>query len=306
MAARILSALLMVCFAASCGLIKRHSETPPESTDRLFELKQLYEERLSQAAAMRDTETGWLARWDCDAMIWSGQYASATGVSGVDILAAEFDGSGRFSRRPMPPCWDGSDQGSKTTWSRDMYLAGLLPWAWYTSQREVLERHARYGKENNWIMGEPLDDGRVVYTPSLIGITFKAIEALGGEHDVNSIWPDVYPSGLVDYEAHLQAMSILLHGEIAAKMDGSALTLDISNTMFERIIEHANNVPEEPLYAFLAAKYDGKMTHVLDLLLDPSMPMGGFVRCSEPSQCRLAHWLFVASLTIRWMEAERG
>lgn len=186
-----------------------------------------------------------------------------------------------------------------------MFLGGLLPYAWYNGNRDVLERHAAYGRDHNWQMGEPLADGRVLYTPSLIGVLYKAIEALGGEHNVNSAWPTVYPSGLVDYEAHLQAMAILLHGEIDVKLNGASLTLDISNQMFDRIVEHAANEPGEPLYAFLLAKYDGKMTHVLDLLLDPAMPMAGFVRCADPEQCRLAHWLFVASLTLRWV-ADHG
>lgn len=305
MAKRTVSLLLTVFLSASCGVFKRRSETPPESSDRIAELKALYEAGLARAVEIRDAETGWLARGDCDGMIWTGQYA-ATGAAGVNILAAEYDGSGRFSRRPFPACWDetNGDQGSKTTWSRDMFLGGLLPYAYYRGDREALERHAAYGRGHNWQMGEPLADGRVVYTPSLIGILYKAIEAMGGEPNVNSAWPTVYPSGLVDYEAHLQAMAILLHGEIDAV--GASLTLDISNQMFERIMEHAAREPDEPLYAFLAMKYDGKLTHVLDLLLDPAMPMGGFVRCSDPPQCRLAHWLFVADLTLSWIEAHNG
>lgn len=245
-------------------------------------------------------------------MIWTGQYAAASGVTGVNILAAEYDGGGAFSRRPFPACWNETDGdvGSKTTWSRDMLISGLMPYAWYTGHRDILERHAQYGHDHNWVMGSPLADGRVVYTPALIGLLYKAIEALGGEHNINAAWPDIYPAGLTDFEAHLQAMSILLHGEIADVMEleqaAPGLSLDISSTMFERLVEHAGNEPNEPLYAFLLAKYDGKMTHTLDLLLDPAMPMGDFVRCAEANQCRLAHWIFVASLTINWLEAHGG
>lgn len=303
---RTVSLLLTAFLSVSCGLLERRREAPPESNDRLAELKTLYAAKLAEAAALRDPATGWLARNDCDGMIWAGQYAAATSVVGVDIGAAEYpERSGRFSRRPFPSCWtpEGGDQGSKTTWSRDMFVGGLLPYAWYNGNRDVLERHAAYGREHNWQMGEPLADGRAVYTPALIGLLYKSIEALGGDYNVNSAWPDVYPSGLTDYEAHLQAMSILLHGEVAAKLTDAALALDISNTMFERIVGHAEREPSEPLFAYILAKYDGKATHVLDLLLDPAMPMAGFVRCEVEAECKLAHWLFVASRTIEWMDA---
>ena len=41
------------------------------------------------------------------------------------------------------------------------------------------------------------------------------------------------------------------------------------------------------------------MTHTVDLLLDPELPTGTYVRCNETEQCKLANWLFVASLTIK-------
>lgn len=169
----------------------------------------------TRAQEIRDPETGWLDVDGCDAMIWSGKYAAVRYTTGVDIESAQIE-PGKWSRRPLPPCWssDGGDVGSKTTWSRDMFIAGLGPWAWRTNRLDVLQDHATYGKAHNWQMGEPVADGRTIYTPSLIGILYQMIFYMGGEDSVNRVWPSIYVKGLTDYQAHLQVMDIWVRGEI--------------------------------------------------------------------------------------------
>ncbi len=288
---------------------KPKEQTTPEPLARLSELQDLYAEKMAEAVALRDPETGWLARNDCDGMIWAGKYAASRGVTGVNILAAEYpDSPGKFGRRPPPWCWDGKDNGSKTEWSRDMAVGGLLPYAFLTGRIEVLERHAAYGRAHHWLMGEPLLDGRAVYTPSLKGLLYKTIDALGGTPDVEAFWPDSWPSGLTDYEAHLQVMSIWLHGETARRLGDSdqipqriaekTTALQISETMFDRLQEHVDREPMNPLYRAVYGLYDGDMGAAADVLLDPSMPLGSYVRCNDLRQCRVAEWLFAASIVL--------
>lgn len=255
---------------------------------------------------MRDAETGWLTRDDCDGMIWAGQYgASRNVIPGVNIMAAEYPEAGKWSRRPFPACWDGSDQGAPSTWSRDQAVAGLIPYALQTNQRSIIDDHIAYGENHVWKMGDPLADGRVIYTPALIGLVYKIRHAMGGTSSVNEAWPDIYPGGLTDYEANLQVMTIWLQGRAAdmlgddsAKpvptLPGSHL-LDISEVMYQRLQDHATDEPNDPWFNYVYGKYRGNLSHTIDLLMDPAMPHGGYVRCNKPEQCVLASWLFTAS-----------
>lgn len=304
----VLNILALLLSLSSCG--PKHHSKPAQADSRLADLETLYAANLEKAKSLRDPETGWLDRMGCDSMIWNGEYASAKGVEGVKMETAEYPASpGRFARRPLPPdCWstEYGDQGAQTTWSRDMGIGGLLPYAWGTSNSSLLLRHISYGSANSWQMGEPLADGRVIYTPAIIGLLYKMRHALAGETSAQENWPSVYPSGLTDYEAHLQVKTIWLQGRIAnALHDASAVPhpggnglLDISDSMYQRLVEHAQDTPPDAFFSFALAEYDGNFTRTLDLLLDPAMPRGSFVRCDQLEQCTLAHWIFVASLTI--------
>jgi hypothetical protein len=286
--------LLLVTGFVACG--KKHGRLPSEGDgDHIKKLKARYALTARIASIKRDKKTGWITPRDCDGMIWSGKYAATT-CDKVDILAAEFDGSGRFGRRPPPRCWDGEDNGSKTTWSRDMAVAGLIPWAYACGELEVLERHAAYGKEHNWVMGEPNTAARVVYTPQVIGLLYQAIYALGGENSINRLWPSTYPKGLDDYEAHLQMMQIWLRGQMEAP---KVAPTPISDQMLKRIKEHAKREPRNPFYRYMAGLYDGDMQPAIDLLLAPDRPVGGYVRCHKVSECANAEWLWVANLVLQ-------
>ncbi len=247
---------------------------------------------------------------DCDAMIWAGK-ASAAGLEGVNIEAAQYPAVGKFGRRPEPWCWtpEGGDQGSQSEWSRDMAIAGLFPWALLTGRRDVLEHHAVYGRANRWFLGGPVSDGRTYYTPQMRGILFRLIESMGGKQDLEAIWPSIWPAGLHDYEGHLQVMQIWLQGEAAKRTGDTAsmpqkpaegqLVLDISGTMYQRLEEHAADEPQNPLYAYVLGRYTGDQSSTLNLLMDPAMPLGSYVRCTDLEQCQLAEWLFAASLLLR-------
>ncbi len=303
---RFLSAALTFFFVLGCG--PRHSEQAAPKDSRAGDLKVLFDANQARAAELRDPVTGWLAATDGDGMIWAAKYAATT--DGVNIEAAEYpDAPGRFNRHPPP---FGADT---TTWSRDMGVAGLLPWAWLKGRRDVIERHAAYGKAHNWFMGEPMADGRTYYTPSMRGLLAKEIKALGGDGGGDAVWPSIWPAGLDDYEAHLQVMAIWLQGEVAAALaDPSGapepptsaqtdLNLDISNQMFLRLQEHAKGEPKSALYAYVYGKYTGDQSAAISLLLDPAMPTAHYVRCNEMEQCQLAEWLFVSFLVLRDMGA---
>lgn len=244
--------------------------------------------KLAQAALERDQTNGWLTPNDCDGMIWSGKYASVN-CTEVNIEAAENpQGSGRFERRPGG-CWhpDSPDNDSETTWSRDMAVAGLYPYILRCKRLDLMERHIGYGEAHTWSMGDPLADGRAIYTPQMIGLTYAIRQALGGNGHAMTKSPKIWPKGLDDYEAHLQVMAIWLESRMG----------EISSVMRDRLFEQADREPDNPLYSFMAGRYLGNQDRTLDLLLDSSMPMSEYVRCGvDGEKCKLAEWLFVASL----------
>lgn len=285
----------LAVLALAIGCSKTVTSKPPSPSTDKEKLSALYASKLKEAESLRDPETGWLARFDCDGMIWAARYAASDGVSGVNILAAEYpDAPGKFSRRPFPACWipgAPDPQGSATTWSRDMAIAGLLPWIWETKSLAVLQRHADYVHSHKWWAGEPVADGRAYYSPSMIGVIYKEIAALGGPADPLALWPQIWPSGLVDYQAHLQASAIWLQGEI----EGGS----VSQVMIDRMREHVDEAPADPWYSYIMGKYTGDQTTTIALLLDPTMPMGHYVRCNSMAECRLAQWLWTASHMLR-------
>lgn len=302
-----LIALLLLLVA--CDRFESVDKKDPSDpgADRVQALIDEYGVMLAKAESMRDAN-GWLDGEGCDGMIWSGRYAAAPGVTGVNIFAAEDqDTPGKFHRRPSPPCWTqgAGDQGSKSTWSRDMAICGLIPWAWQTGNLAALERHAKHGKSKNWQMGDPLSDGRTIYTPQVIGLLYQAIWGLGGEDNPSRGWPSLYPEGLQDYEAHLQVCSIWLRGEVANttgqpqdKPSPHELSLtQISAVMFDRLQEHYNREPHDPFYAYVLGMYNGDMTPAIDACLAGTV--ADYVRCDAQDECVMAHRVFSCGMTLK-------
>lgn len=295
--------LILLCIYAfvmsGCG---RKAEQDSNENPRANDLAAKYVAKLDDAKHKASPD-GWLTPNDCDGMLWAAKYSCGGGS--VKITASEYaDEPGRFNRRPLPFCGV-ENKTSDTTWSRDMGM-GLISAAWCRQDLDVLKRHATYGIAKNWQMGQPLADGRAVYTPSLIGILYQVIYSLHGEDSPNRAWPSIYSPGLDDYQAHLQMLDVWLRGEMASEADkprkpaeGEALTLDISNTMYMRIKEHSDREPDCPFYQYLRGVYDGSMDRPLDLLLASDKPSCSYARGESLDNVLLAEWLFSAKLVLK-------
>lgn len=298
--------IIMLMFLTSCG---KTSEKQPDDSPKTGELRAKYLEKIAEAEGLRNSATGWLTYSDGDSYLWDiGKYASSPMVTGVDVRASEFSERGRFGRRPpvgQTRCWtkEDGDICSPSTWSRDMGTA-LIAYAVRTGSLTLLEDHADYGESHNWYMGEPLADGRTLYTPSMVGLLYTAIYALGGADNAQRHLPTLWPSGLDDYEAHLQMMTILIRGN-ASKMLGftfnekGASLLDISDTMLERVKEHYGREPHSLFYSYLDALYNGGMASVVDKCLSDSPKYPSYVRCAKQPLCELSEWLFSCSLVLQ-------
>lgn len=301
--------LILICLmagATTCG--KKKDEQPIISSPKKAELYELYLKKITEAEARRSKD-GWLGTAECDAMLWTGKYSCA--AKDVNILPAEYpEQPGRFNRRPAPFFCE-VNAGSATSWSRDMGM-GLITYAFCNDNLAVLQRHASYGVSKQWKMGEPLDDGRVVYTPSVIGHLYQAIYTLGGADNANRVWPSIYSQGLEGFQAHLQMIDIWLKNEISQRQidlglnagteqeNKKGVQLSISAIMYDRIKEHSTREPLCPFYQYMRGLYDsGQMTETIDLLMGDEWNCTYLHTDDRASEVFLAEWLFVANRVLR-------
>lgn len=252
----------------------------------------------AEAKKLTDAKTNWLNN-GCDGMLWEGKYNAVVNLS--NIRASEFiDYPGRFGRTPAKRCFNGNDNGAKTTWSRDM-ATGFILWAWRTKNLDALKDHAEYGVSNQWQMGAPLSDGRTIYTPQLIGLLYQAIYALGGPNNANRKWPSLYTKGLDDYEAHLQMLDIVLRQEIEEKLGERTLEV-MRKAMRERVSEHAAREPNNVFYQAVEASYTGDFAHAASLCVDRKV--GSYVRCDKKETCTLSELIFSCDYILRQFRKE--
>ena len=301
-----------------------HETQAPADHPRLGELRSRMLDAKAEALALRDPTTGWLVTGG-DGMLWTGKYAAVSGVTGVNLLAAE-TAPGKFQRDP-----DGetSDNPDWSDWSKDMGV-GLMTYGWRAKDRAALERHAAYGRAHvavvndlpAWRMGEPVGDGRGIYWPASIGRLLQIVFALGGANAPQRLWPDLYVSGLVDYQAHLQVSNIVLRGEVEetlrkagegdatphndppvvddATPPAQALVLDVTDDQLAILEEHAARDTRDPLFQAALGTYTGDMGPAFDACLSPDWYGGEYVRCDgDPRTCELAAWLFACDLVLR-------
>ncbi len=284
----------------SCGYFKTEDQADPEPVVPVSPPQQTWVEELrsfkadivSQMRVLQDDRTGWITD-DCDGWIWNAK-AVIGGLEGVNLLASEYTGiSGKFGRRPPSPrwCYQGQNYGSESTWSRDMAQAGLIPYGLLTADLDILQRHAEFGEANNWVMGDPSSADRVIYSPQLIATLYKVIGHLGGSIPAGVSWITVYPSGLTDYQAHLQINGLLIRSEIDEKLPAIAI---------DRIEEHASREPNNALYGYMRQRFDsGSYSVVARSLIDGTASKPTYVRCAGQPGCWLAEQAFVATLILR-------
>ncbi len=210
---------LMLC---ACDWFEPERETqPPDTEVGIDSARTQHAARIAQLAELSSAHpSGWAAPNSCDGALWSYKAAAATCPPGFNADASAYpDEPGRYGRTPPPRCWPkvGQAHTSETTWSGDMGK-GLFGYAWRCGRLDMLIDHAEHGKENLWQMGEGAPGSvlsRAVYRPSMVGLLYSLIYAMGGSDNVNRHWPNVYPSGLTDFEAHLQMLTIWIVGEVA-------------------------------------------------------------------------------------------
>lgn len=217
----------------------------------------------------------------CDSLL----FTSLVGSVGhkVDIEAA-IDEMGAWQRRPThSPCYP---EGSKSSISRDMLL-GLMWYIWRNNRLDLAEEMWAYGKKHSWIMGVG-DPARIYLTPGLQATLAEIIFQLGGSnHWFSRNMPQVWTKGLDGYQLHLEALHILLRGELMGH---------VTSSMKESIDDMASRYIQNQLFTLAKARFsddqysasfNGTLTAVglqdVDLWPNDRLPT---------SLDRDSHWLF--------------
>jgi hypothetical protein len=287
----------------SCGYFASRKPSDPKP-NRNAEFRAAYDDLL---ATTDFGETGWPSVDDCDGLLWAG-IASAGGVS-VDLTLSEYE-AGEWHRRPPPACWDGEDNGARSTISNDMII-GLLWGLWRARDLTNLTEFADYAIEHDYVIGEPFPAmaSRVVLKPNQMSLLGRAIYAASygaTDYAMRRLPPFYAPAG-EDYERHIQALGIALTGEINealadrsldATYDGVAL-LTLPEALLTRLDALIDAEPTNPLYHAIRGIYTGDFSTAISLWLDPKTPIPSYVRGRDPQAYWRSERLFTAALILR-------
>jgi hypothetical protein len=294
---------IILLMLAACGPLQKPKD--PKETTKIEQLRTAYQERLAEAYKVFDEKTHWPSMKDCDATLWTG-IAVAGGVK-ANLALAEHS-PGEIHRRPHRACWTDKegDIGSKSTVSKDM-LQGYLLGLWESRDLEAAKRLQEYGEKHNWVMGKPFPQmaSRVVmsFNQKVILTRMLYVMSDGAIKKNTRHFAPVYFGVKKDYERHIQAISLLMNGELRerAKFKDLAVTSDEDQQpvdLRKSELEHAKDLAaKEPwnfLYNYILAVYSGDYEKTIDLLLDEKNPVPTYVR-GDGENYYLAEWLFVAN-----------
>jgi len=244
--------LLLLVLSTACG---RKGDVPDGSSYHVYELpedlKSLGALYASLVPEVQD-QYGFIETDKCDSLLFS----SLLGVTGATLRvhAAEDPGiPGRWYRRPVSydPCFIAPDtpNGSSSTISRDMLL-GLMWYAWSQEDLSTLQDLYTYGEANNWKMGDGLPTRTGLRT--LRSTLAVAIERLGGKPaglvEELVVDPNIYTNE--NYAGHLQALHILLRGELYGELSSHSIGV---------LEELADINTDIPFFQAAAARWSGNI-----------------------------------------------
>lgn len=311
--ARVLFTILLA-LAAGCGHFE-HSVPEQVAPGPRAELQAAYDQTSAEVVAERDQASGWPSADDCDGVLWAGLLAAA-GAPDVKLDLAEL-APGVIGRRPGADCFredrDGNgrvDSGSTT--SNDMIM-GYLWGTWRTRRMDLLEKFATACESRpvsvdgqfGCILGDPFpaEAARVVLRPNGLGLLGRVIYAVSGGSDKRTYrdLPAVYigvPEE--DYGRHLQALGIILNGEVHTQGPKQFGVLDVTPQEKDQLALLLQKDPNDWTAAAGLAVYTGDFQAVVGTLLDSGAPCPTYAR-GAALNCKVS-WLFAARLVLNHLE----
>ena len=227
------------------------------SQDQRDQLRAKHQNYRSQIADALDNY-GFVA--GCDGLLFSSLLHF--GGYEVDYEQAESQKEpGRWFRSVEKDCY--SSGRSASTISRDMLL-GLALAIWKDRNLGAAERLLSYSEANNRVIGEAKDTetllGRAFLSPAIEATYYELRYRLGGENSPRRGYIPDMSTGLTGFQAHLQALGILLRGAIY----GGILDQDLSVLASLR-----RRQPDNALFQVLYAGFtNGDAQDAIDVLMN--------------------------------------
>jgi hypothetical protein len=228
-----------------------------ENRQALQTKRQTYQEQLDEALDQYGFVEG------CDGLL----FTSLLHAGGIDVDYSQAESTtepGRWYRSVEKDCF--SSGRSASTISRDM-LIGLAVALWEAEDLAATERLIEYTDDNRGILGEAEDQetllSRAFMSPTLEAIYHELRFRLGGENSARRGYIPDFSLELTGFQAHLQALGILLRGTFYNGVFDK--DYDVLKSLQER-------QPRNALFQYLYQGYsnsDGDL--VADILLDESL-----------------------------------
>jgi hypothetical protein len=242
---------------------KRDNE-PRQTQDvneRLVAKKQLYCE-LSKPAYEK---VGYV-HGRCDGLL----FTALRGIGCGDVDIGTFQNAeGRWYRDPEHDCFIADrpqvENGSDSSISKDM-MVGAMNYLWWSKDLPKIDATIKYGKANNWVMGDAVDfettSSKCLLSPGLVSLLFDMQENLSlGSISNTSQRTDVIPIN-TGFRAHLDVLHILLSGSVFGALTDSEV---------ETLKKQAKRQPRNALFQAAYHLYtDGDQTIATELLMDES------------------------------------
>lgn len=237
------------------------------------EVDDMVEERaqLSRTFNKRLAETKWDSEIDdCDNLLWSG-ILSYVGID-VELSSFLFPGD-KPQRRTASPCYPGD---SRSSISNDMLIGLVL-----SNETDVIERVYDYGKDNDFIMGDPPTGlGEVLMKPNVRIVYEMAL-------DKDTV-PTFYTPVKKDFAYHTQVLLIYAEGEIAGKL---------SNNAIDRLKAAGKAFPKDYLFKAIYGAYTGDMDDAI-ILINKGIKPSSYVRGHESYP--MTNWLLAAKIALKY------
>jgi hypothetical protein len=246
--------LLYIITLLTLVACQKHKPKAPSFSEQRTEVQDKFALYTALQPSVEDSN-GWILTAECDALL----FTSLNSVSGrkPNLLVARAD-NGQWFRRPLTytPCYP---KNSGSSISRDMLL-GLMYATYRSRNLGIATDLFDYGESRGWVMGQG-EITRTGFTPGLQATLAEIIFRISGQDKIfYRGLPQIWTTGLTDYQLHLNLLHVALRGELFGF---------ISEPMKDVIADAASREPNNALAAVLHAKYiSGDLTHTAGLLLN--------------------------------------
>ena len=253
----------------SCSTLTKDNEPRHATHDEKLIQVLLKRERYCDLSKKMYERDGYV-NGKCDSLLFTALHSIGCGYVSLSQFESKEE-PGRYFRSPTHDCFipPDTDNGSKSTLSRDMVL-GLLLNFWHEQDLDGITRFLNFSIANDWDFcgGDAISSGvrraRCIASPTIKATVYEVAVALG--HACNTTCktarkvPQVWNPHEDGFRAHLLNLHILLRGVVMGA---------INDNQVEQLEYQARTNPKNALYSATYHLFtDGDMAGAMSSLLD--------------------------------------